>query len=215
MNKKITKKFILKSLLALISLICFIIITKKIFNEEILQIDIKSYEFISKYLISNKITPITLVITNFGSSFILIGIALALLIIIKNKKIGISTSFNLAFIALLNIILKNIVGRPRPSGYEIITETGYSFPSGHSMISAAFYGYLIYLIYKYIKNKKVKYTLIVLLSLLVFMIGISRVYLGVHYISDVIGGFLISATYLVVYTSFTKRYIGGKNEVNK
>ena len=53
-------------------------------------------------------------------------------------------------------MLKNIVERPRPIGYRLIDETGYSFPSGHSMASAAFYGFFIYLIFKRLKNKKIK-----------------------------------------------------------
>ena len=72
------------------------------------------------------------------------------------------------------------------------------------MISMAFYGYLIYLIYRYIKNKYIKWLLIVLLSILICLIGISRIYLGVHYTSDVLGGFLLSISYLVVYISLIK-----------
>ena len=108
---------------------------------------------------------------------------------------------------LLLILLKNILQRPRPTEYRIIEETGYSFPSGHSMVSMAFYGYLIYLIYKYVKNKYIKWTLIVLLSILICSIGISRIYLGVHYTSDVLGGFLISLSYLIVYTLIVNRYL--------
>ena len=69
------------------------------------------------------------------------------------------------------------------------------------MISMAFYGYIIYLIYKYVKNKYIKWISIVLLSILICSIGISRIYLGVHYTSDVLGGFLISVSYLVIYIS--------------
>ena len=72
------------------------------------------------------------------------------------------------------------------------------------MVSMAFYGYLIYLIYRYIKNKYIKLSLIVLLSILICLIGISRIYLGVHYTSDVLGGFLLSISYLVVYISLIK-----------
>ena len=72
------------------------------------------------------------------------------------------------------------------------------------MVSPAFYGYLIYLIYRYIKNKYIKWSLIVLLSILICLIGISRIYLGVHYTSDVLGGFLLSISYLVVYISLIK-----------
>lgn len=128
-------------------------------------------------------------------------------ILIKNKKIGVSIFSNLAIITALNQLLKNILQRPRPTEYRIIEETGYSFPSGHSMISMAFYGYIIYLIYKYVKNKYIKWFSIVLLSILICSIGISRIYLGVHYTSDVLGGFLISISYLVIYISAVNKFL--------
>ena len=109
-------------------------------------------------------------------------------------------------------MLKNIVQRPRPLEYRIIDETGYSFPSGHSMVSAAYYGFIIYLIYKMVENKKIKWTLITILSLLVISIGISRIYLGVHYTSDVIAGFLISISFLVIYTSIVSKILFSKNK---
>lgn len=110
-------------------------------------------------------------------------------------------------ITVLNQLLKNILQRPRPTEFRIIEETGYSFPSGHSMTSMAFYGYLIYLIYKYVKNKYVKWISIVLLGILICSIGISRIYLGVHYTSDVLGGFLISVSYLVIYISAVNKFL--------
>ena len=127
--------------------------------------------------------------------------------IIKNKKIGLSIFTNLVIITVLNQLLKRILQRPRPTEYRIIQETGYSFPSGHSMISMAFYGYLIYLIYRYVKNKYIKWISISLLSILICLIGISRIYLGVHYTSDVLGGFLISISYLVIYISAVNKFL--------
>lgn len=73
------------------------------------------------------------------------------------------------------------------------------------MASMAFYGYLIYLIYKHIENKYIKWTLIALLSILIYTIGVSRIYLGVHYTSDVLGGFLISISYLIIYINLVKK----------
>ncbi len=208
------KKFVVKNfkwVILFICLICFLLIAENVFNKEIMEADIIGYNLVSKYLISDATTPIAKFVTNFGGAVCLIMISIILLVLIKNKKIGTSIIINLGTITILNVLLKGILQRPRPIEYRIINESGYSFPSGHSMVSMAFYGYLIYLIYKYIKNKYLKYTLITILSALIIIIGTSRIYLGVHYTSDVIAGFLISISYLVVYTSLTKRFIQNTN----
>ncbi len=208
------KKFVVKNfkwVILFICLICFLLIAENVFNKEIMEADIIGYNLVSKYLISDATTPIAKFVTNFGGAVCLIMISIILLVLIKNKKIGTSIIINLGTVTILNVLLKGILQRPRPIEYRIINESGYSFPSGHSMVSMAFYGYLIYLIYKYIKNKYLKYTLITILSALIIIIGTSRIYLGVHYTSDVIAGFLISISYLVVYTSLTKRFIQNTN----
>lgn len=207
MKEKI-KRFIVKNLKWIILFICligFLALAEDVFNKEIMNGDIIGYKFISTYLISDFATPIAKFITNFGGAIFLIGIAVILFIVIKNKKIGISIITNLAIITILNQLLKRILQRPRPEEFRIINESGYSFPSGHSMISMAFYGYLIYLIYKYVKNKYLKWFLITILGILIVNIGISRIYLGVHYTSDVLAGFLISISYLIVYISIVNK----------
>lgn len=74
------------------------------------------------------------------------------------------------------------------------------------MVSMAFYGYIIYLIYHKMKNPYLKYTVCFFLSMLIVLIGISRIYLGVHYASDVLAGFCVSIAYLIVFTTVTKKY---------
>ena len=207
MKEKI-KRFIVKNLKWIILFICligFLALAEDVFNKEIMNGDIIGYKFISTYLISDFATPIAKFITNFGGAIFLIGIAVILFIVIKNKKIGISIITNLGIITILNQLLKRILQRPRPEEFRIINESGYSFPSGHSMISMAFYGYLIYLIYKYVNNKYLKWFLITILGILIVNIGISRIYLGVHYTSDVLAGFLISISYLIVYISIVNK----------
>ena len=204
------QEFIAKNLKCIILFICligFCALAEDVFNKEIMKGDIIGYKIVSTFLISDFATPIAKFITNFGGAIFLVIATITLFIVIKNKKIGISILSNVAIVTVLNQLIKRILQRPRPTEYRIIEETGYSFPSGHSMVSMAFYGYFIYLIYKYVKNKYVKWISIILLSLLICLIGISRIYLGVHYTSDVLGGFLISISYLIIYISAANKFI--------
>ena len=208
------KDFIIKNLKWIILFICligFLALAEDVFHKEIMNGDIIGYEMVSTFLISDFATPIAKFITNFGGAVFLIVLTVVLVILIKNKKIGVSIFSNLVIITGLNQLLKRILQRPRPTEFKIVEETGYSFPSGPSMVSMAFYGYLIYLIYKYVENKYIKWVLIVLLSCLIVGIGTSRIYLGVHYTSDVLGGFLISVSYLVIYISAVNKFLIGKD----
>ena len=204
--KEIIKKYY-KLIIVFICLIFVMEIIGDLFSKEVMRKDIIGYNLVSTYLISDFATPIAKFITNFGGVIVLVTLALVLLIVLKNKLMGVLICVNLAISAGLNQLLKHIVQRPRPNEFRLIDESGYSFPSGHSMVSAAFYGFLIYLIFKNIKNKYIKYTLIITLSVLILLIGISRIYLGVHYTSDVLAGFLISISYLVIFTSIVNNYL--------
>lgn len=205
-NKRKTTIKIIKFIILFICIICFFAIAENVFHKEIMKSDSICYNIIDKYLISDFATPIAKFITNFGGVYFIITLTIVLFLCIKNKKIGLAIIFNLAFATILNIILKNILQRPRPTEFRLINEFGYSFPSGHSMVSTAFYGFIIYLIYKYVKNKHIKIALITILCILIISIGISRIYLGVHYTSDVLGGFLISIAYLIIYITVIEKY---------
>ena len=204
------KNFLLNNYKLLIMFVCIIILLfliEDVMDKDIMTFDETGYSIVSKYLITDTLTPIAKIITFFGSAYWLIGLSIFLLLIIRNRKIGISISINLGLAALTNFLLKQILQRPRPIGHRIIDETGYSLPSGHSMVSMAFYGFLIYLVYKRIENKHLKSFLIALLLVLIINIGISRIYLGVHYTSDVIAGFLVAISYLIIYANTIKSLI--------
>lgn len=207
------KKFTKNNLKWIILLICVVLITLYIIavsNNDIEKNDLIIYNFINSYIISDWATPIIKFITNFGGTIILISMALFLLITVTNKKMGLFICLNLILSSLSNVILKQIFQRERPLNINLIEENGYSFPSGHAMISLAFYGFIIYLVYKHIQNKYLKYFLIIILILLILLIGISRVYLGVHYVSDVISGYLFSVIYLIIYINIINKYISNK-----
>ena len=199
-------------MLLFICLIGFLALAEDVFHQEIMNGDIVGYDIVSKFFKFNVSTPIAKFITNFGGAIFVISLTTILFFVIKDKKIGISIITNLGIVTILNQIIKFIMQRPRPTEFRIIEETGYSFPSGHSMVSLAFYGYLIYLIYKYINNKHLKRTLIIILSVLICIIGVSRIYLGVHYTSDVLGGFLISFAYLIIYIELVNKFVLEKNK---
>ena len=205
-----TKEILEKNVKWIVLFLCIILIIgiiQDLLNKEIDKLDVAGYNMVSEYLISDNVTPIAKAITQLGGAIFLIGLSITLAIIIKNKKIGILIWVNIAISTLLNQILKFIIQRPRPTEFRIIDERGYSFPSGHSMISATFYGFLIYLIYKNVKNKYLKYLLITMLIILIILIGTSRIYLGVHYTSDVLAGFLIAISYLIIFTTVSDLWI--------
>ena len=168
-----------------------------LYNNEIISIDVFMHDLVVNNLRSDGLTFIMLFITNFCNPIILILLSLVILLICKDKKMGLIIIINLLVSILLNIIFKGIIQRDRPLEDFLIIESGYSFPSGHSMVSMAYYGLIIYFIYKKIKAKRVRNVLMILIGLLILAIGFSRIYLGVHFASDVIGGFLISIIYLV------------------
>lgn len=154
--------------------------------------------------ISAGMTRIMIFITFWGSETAVTILTLMILLftlMFKKKKYliyALLITVNIIIGALLNYILKQLFQRQRPDLLKLVEISGYSFPSGHSMSSAIFYGFIIFLCLRYAKHWS-KYIAAAILSLLVFMIGISRIYLGVHYASDVLGGFSIGLVWLALY----------------
>ena len=161
--------------------------------------DLNIYNFIFS-LQSTWFTLFMRVISSLASATVIIATLICILVLFKNKKVF----YNFAGIALIskiiNVIIKNIIKRPRPDVlFRLSFESGYSFPSAHTMVATCFYGFIIYLILNQVKNKKIKNISTLLLSLLIFLIGISRIYLGVHYATDVIAGFIFGIIVLVLF----------------
>jgi undecaprenyl-diphosphatase len=121
------------------------------------------------------------------------------------RRIALPVSTAVIASALINIILKHLFARNRPNILQLISETGYSFPSGHAMVTAAFYSMLIFMAFRYMKSNTKKIIFSIFCLLLVVTIGISRVYLGVHFAGDVLGGWLfgfaVSSTVYLIWSS--------------
>lgn len=195
--------------IVVLCLILFSVICYGVLSYDSLVIDTKVYSFIADNLMSDGITSVLKVITELGG--VAFTVLAGVLIFMFCKKIRWFVTFDLVGVTIINQVIKHIVRRPRPNVLRLVEENGYSFPSGHSMVSMAFYGIIIYLVYKNVTNKYLKWTLITLLSLLILSIGFSRIYVGVHYFTDVVGGFLLGLAYLIIYINFYNKKVG-KNE---
>lgn len=173
-------------------------------------IDSKFYEFVISFK-GDLLTSIFKIITFFCSVkfMVIICIILSIIALIKKDKIYGFPIFIIVISSVVNSILKYIIKRERPDKINwLINESNFSFPSGHSMMAVLFYGFIAYIIYKSKINNILKYILLFIVCLLILFIGISRVYLGVHYFSDIIGGFLWGITLFIIVI-----YIGKKGEI--
>ena len=199
--KKFVKRYIIV-ITMLIDIMIIYIVFEKLNTNGIERFDVPIMDITSNFR-SDEITRFLVVYTDVIGIYIPVILSLICLILHKKSPLNIFVPLNLAIVTIANQILKMIIQRPRPEN-SLIIETGYSFPSGHSMVSAAFYGLLIYYSYEYIKDKKVKMILITILTLLILTVGYSRIYLGVHYPSDVLAGFALSLAYLPLFTKIIK-----------
>lgn len=143
------------------------------------------------------------VITELGSSHVLIPIAVAaaagLMLLYKHWYPALLLLGGTLFAHSLNTWIKQLVARERPSISVTLNAEGFSFPSGHSMISMVFYGLLAYLLCRKIQSEKVELTVQILSGTLVCLIGISRFFINVHYVTDIIAGFTIGFALLYIY----------------
>lgn len=147
-------------------------------------------------------------VTRLGDVSVVIGILIILCLLFRNRH---SIMFILlgANSALTNKIIKHIIRRDRPDVLKLVKQGGYSYPSGHSMISMTVYGYLLYLAFTKIKNSILKWICSIILGILILSIGVSRIYVGVHYASDVLGGFVLALIELLLIVNYSKKHFRG------
>lgn len=190
-------------------ILCFITLvwTFLVYFNGLYSFDMTIYKFIESFRCAG-FTYFFKVITFFASVKYIIMICLLMFIMFcyKKDKRFLYLVLIIIFSTCFNLIVKFIVGRERPSMlYWLIEESNYSFPSGHSMTAMVLYGCVCYFINRCFINKKYKIVINCLLWGLICLIGLSRIYLGVHYFSDVVGGYLYGLIVLFVSKLYLER----------
>ena len=156
---------------------------------------------------SPSLTLTMIFITESGSLMAIIILCLSFFLFKETRKhwafpVGITVVAS----SVSNVLLKSMFARERPNILRLVDESSYSFPSGHAMINMAFYTMILLLTWRYIKNNRLKYGISFVCVVMPLLIGLSRIYLGVHYATDVISGWLLGLTIsIIIFCVFIKK----------
>ena len=201
----LSAELVIVLLLFVISVFAFIFITRNVFVLKDVVFDHKVFAFLEPH-VSPARNAIVLFFTFLGTHIFLIPANILLLIYFLYIRPNRWYSIKVAAISLTSLavlfILKNLFNRHRPEIPLIRQAAGLSFPSGHALMSMTFYGLLIHIIYNSVKKAWLKWTLIIALILLILIIGFTRIYLRVHYPSDVFAGYAVGFLWLVTSILF-------------
>lgn len=189
--------------------ILFVILTILAKLDLLVSIDTFFYKLVTSN-INDSATKFYRVITFLGSTKFIVFLCVAFLvlfIILKKKNTGLIITGAILLSTIVNNVLKLIIRRERPDVIKFVHESSFSFPSGHTMAAVTMYGILMYIVLKSGINKTLKIVLSIILGIIPILVAISRIYLGAHFTSDVVGAFIMSIILLLVSTY----YIDKKN----
>lgn len=195
----------------ILSLIVFSFLAYRIFKLDNEQFDFYVFDHVSGW-VSPLTTRLMQFITFFGNHKFLIPANLLLVVyflfIRKHRWYSIKVPVIAAGGVLLMFLLKQTFNRPRPLIPLLEPVSGLSFPSGHAMMSMSFYGLLIFLVWENVFNRTWKWLLVIILLVFILLIGFSRIYLRVHYFSDVVAGFSVGIVWLATSIWVIRRIEG-------
>ncbi|KMY54125.1 hypothetical protein AC623_09420 [Bacillus sp. FJAT-27231] len=199
-----------------ISLFCVILfglIAMLISDQKIVMFDNTIISFIQELetpALTNVMKFFSFIGAGYPCILLTIAIMLFLYTVLHHRKELILFIWVVTGSELLNLILKIVFHRARPAIHRMVEANGFSFPSGHSMAAFSLYGIVAFLLWRHVKTSFGRSMLIGIGVILTGAIGVSRIYLGVHYPSDVAGGYLASGSWLTAsiwgYQSYAKKF---------
>lgn len=180
--------------------VIFLAVVLNVRADDFLRLDSTAYKVLVLHMRTPLLTKVMEGFSNLSSPVVIGGMVLMVAAFAPGRRPGLCAAVNLVCVVVINQVLKSIVQRPRPDGFRLISEVGYSFPSGHSMVSMAFYGLCAWMVWTYERDRIMRRLCCLAFAFVIVAIGISRVYLGVHYATDVIAGFCVSIAWIALYT---------------
>lgn len=173
------------------------------FNDYIVKVDEWFIEIINS-IENEKLTGVMKIITNFGGVLVFLVFLVIVFLLVPDKKIGLFMSINLLIAYIFSVIMKNIFRRERPLVMLIDRPFDFSFPSGHTMCSVAFYGFLIYVVNRKVDNVNIRIVINIILVIIMILVPFSRLYLGVHFFTDVLAGLALGFVCLLCFINYVK-----------
>ena len=189
-----------RTIIVAVCAIVFVALLEDVLAGDLARIDQAAYVLVVEGLRAEWLTPLMEAFSTLAEPLTLVALWLMIVAFAPGRRPGACCALNLVLVVALNQALKFAIQRPRPEGFALAAETGFSFPSGHSMAAMAFFGLLVWMAWSYRQDRLVRWCCVAAFSAIIVMIGFSRIYLGVHYASDVIGGFCVSLAWLALYT---------------
>lgn len=186
----------------------FLDLTTDLKSIALVNLDVMISQFIYTFR-TPWLTSTMIIVSAFGANFILAAATLIFIIALlkRHNKEAVLFAITLLMGLLLNNALKLVAARPRPDLSPLVIERTYSFPSGHAMNSFIFYGLIAYFSYHFWHKRQLTLVITAVCVVMVGLIGFSRVYLGVHYPSDILAGYVAGLWWLIMIILVEKTLI--------
>lgn len=189
-------------IVTILGLLFFVI--SMFFSDYVILMDEWAIYVVSEYLVSDTLTIVMKIVTNLGGVLAFASFLFVLFLVISNRKVGFLMSINLFIAYMFSVLFKNVFRRERPLEMLVDKPFDFSFPSGHTICSIVFYGFLIYVVSKLVKNVNIRRLINFFLVIIIVLVPFSRVYLGVHFLTDVLAGVILGIVCLLSFINYVK-----------